>query len=747
MATMPPYGSGGPPDDPYGGAAAAWPELVQLDPTGGADPVNPLAAQLLPESVCRHFGIVPISYAGGELTLAVSDPNDTLAQSVAHSLTNDPLRIVAADPDEIDRATGRAFGGAPPPPEIGAEPQPELSENGEHASLLIPGRLGEILVSRGLITEDELYAALELQERTGSRLGELLYSERLVREDDLALALADQLQVPLLELEGVEPDPAALAIIPESLQRGSRMMPLAVDEHTLHVAITDPLDDDTYAALREHTDLNLRAYLVSRSELDELLRRVHQDEYVRAARTELLTRFPDDCANRVLSDGQRAFFIGLIVVVAVTAIFFPLETAIGFVVVSVIIYAAASLYKFKLFYDSFGRRREITIDPSEIAALDERELPIYTILVPLYDEAEVLPQLVANIDSLDYPKSKLEVLLLAEEDDEVTIEAIREMDLSPAFKTIIVPDSQPKTKPKACNYGLVQATGQYVVIYDAEDQPDPDQLKKAVIAFDRTEERVVCIQCKLNYFNSTQNLLTRFFATEYALWFDLLLPGLDASGAPIPLGGTSNHFEREVLIEIGAWDPFNVTEDADLGLRLHKDGYKTAMLDSTTLEEANSALGNWVRQRSRWVKGYLQTYLVHMRHPFRLVRELGLGAFLSFQFIVGGTIIFILNPIFWALTTLWLLTEAGIIEQLFPGVIFYIASAQLFIGNFIFTYLTVAGALQRGLFDLTKYAVFTPVYWGLMSVGAYRGFFQLFTKPFYWEKTVHGLDTGGGDKP
>jgi cellulose synthase/poly-beta-1,6-N-acetylglucosamine synthase-like glycosyltransferase len=265
-----------------------------------------------------------------------------------------------------------------------------------------------------------------------------------------------------------------------------------------------------------------------------------------------------------------------------------------------------------------------------------------------------------------------------------------------------------------------------------------------VLAFDRTEERVVCIQCKLNYFNSTQNLLTRFFATEYALWFDLMLPGLDASGAPIPLGGTSNHFEREVLIEIGAWDPFNVTEDADLGLRLHKDGYKTAMLDSTTLEEANSALGNWVRQRSRWVKGYLQTYLVHMRHPLRLVRELGFGAFLSFQFVVGGTIIFILNPIFWALTTLWLITEAGFIEQLFPGVIFYIASAQLFIGNFIFTYLTVAGALQRGLFDLTKYAVFTPVYWGLMSVGAYRGFFQLFTKPFYWEKTVHGLDQGGG---
>ncbi|MGI8460443.1 MAG: glycosyltransferase [Solirubrobacterales bacterium] len=743
MSTAPP----GPPPPPYGvdpsatGGTTVWPEMVQLDPVDGVDPVNPLASQLLPESVCRHFGIVPISYAGGELTLAVSDPSNAMAQSVAHSLTNDPLRIVVAPGDEIDRAIERAFGVAPPLEQLDPGDQ---ATNGEAASLLIPGRLGEILVSRNLITEEELYTALELQERTGSRLGELLYSERLVREDDLAQALADQLRVPLVELEGIEPDPAALAIIPESLQRGSRMIPLAVDATTLHVAITDPLDDDTYAALREHTDLNLRAYLVARSELEELLRRVHQDEYVRAARTELLTRFPDDCANRVLSDGQRAFFIGLLIVVLVCAVFFPLDTAIALVIVSVIIYALASLYKFKLFFDAFGRRREITVEAAEIAALDERELPVYTILVPLYDEAEVLPQLVANIDSLDYPKSKLEVLLLAEEDDEVTIEAIRELNLSPAFQMIVVPDSQPKTKPKACNYGLVQATGKYVVIFDAEDQPDPDQLKKAVIAFDQTEENVVCIQCKLNYFNSTQNLLTRFFATEYALWFDLVLPGLDASGAPIPLGGTSNHFEREVLIEIGAWDPFNVTEDADLGLRLHKDGYKTAMLDSTTLEEANSALGNWVRQRSRWVKGYLQTYLVHMRHPLRLVRDLGFGGFLSFQFIVGGTIIFILNPIFWTLTTLWLLTEAGIIEQLFPGVIFYIASAQLFIGNFIFTYLTIAGALQRGLFDLVKYAVFTPVYWGLMSVGAYKGMFQLFTKPFYWEKTVHGLDSGSG---
>jgi cellulose synthase/poly-beta-1,6-N-acetylglucosamine synthase-like glycosyltransferase len=727
--------------DVPGAYAPAGYEPVSLEPWGDPpqDPVNPLAAQLLPEQVCRHFRMLPVSYMDGQLTVAVADPGDPLAQNVAQALTSEPVRFVVAPVDEIERAIERVFAG------LGsyeaAESRPEETE-----TVVRAGRLGEILVSRGLITEDELARTLELQEQTGSRLGEILYSERLIDEEELAAALADQLSVPFVDLEGIDPDPRAVAIIPEALQRGGRCLPLAVDDECLYVAITDPLDDETYEALSQQTDLRIRTYLARRSDLEGFLRRIHQSEYVRAARTELLTRFPDDCANRVLSAGQRAFFIGLLIVVGIGLVIDAFTTAIVLVVTSVVVYGAASLYKFILFYEAFGRRREIVVTDEEVAAIDERDCPIYTILVPLYRETEVLPRLIENLSALDYPKSKLEVLLLAEEDDIETIETIESLDLAPFFNLIVVPDSQPKTKPKACNYGLVQATGKYVVIYDAEDQPDIDQLKKVLVSWSRVDERVVCVQCKLNYFNTGQNLLTRFFATEYALWFDLLLPGLDASGAPIPLGGTSNHFDREVLLEIGAWDPFNVTEDADLGLRLHKDGYKTAMLDSTTLEEANSQLGNWIRQRSRWVKGYFQTYLVHMRHPLKLLREIGLRSFLSFQFIIGGTIIFILNPIFWALTTLWLLTEAGVIEALFPGPVYYIASLQLFIGNFVFTYLTVAGSLQRRLFDLTKYALFSPIYWGLMSIGAYRGFYQLFSKPFYWEKTEHGLDVGRRDQ-
>ena len=221
------------------------------------------------------------------------------------------------------------------------------------------------------------------------------------------------------------------------------------------------------------------------------------------------------------------------------------------------------------------------------------------------------------------------------------------------------------------------------------------------------------------------------------------MPGLDAADSPIPLGGTSNHFITDALIELGAWDPFNVTEDADLGIRLHKSGYKTAIVDSTTYEEANSDLYNWIRQRSRWVKGYVQTWLVHMRHPVRLWRQVGWKSWWSFQFVVGGTFFgFLLNPFYWLLTTVWLLTSAGVIRQLFPGFVYYAAAVGLYFGNFVFTYVNVAGALRRRYYDLIKYALLSPLYWALMSIGAWKGFLQLFYRPFYWEKTVHGLDAG-----
>ena len=288
---------------------------------------------------------------------------------------------------------------------------------------------------------------------------------------------------------------------------------------------------------------------------------------------------------------------------------------------------------------------------------------------------------------------------------------------------------------------MIHARGQLLVIYDAEDRPEPDQLKKVVVAYTKCGEDVVCIQSKLNYHNYAQNLLTKWFTTEYSMWFDLFMPGLDATDSPIPLGGTSNHFVVDSLRELGAWDPHNVTEDADLGVRLSASGYRTAMVESTTFEEANSDLGNWIRQRSRWVKGYIQTWLVHMRHPRKLANQLGWRRFWSFQLVVGGTFLgFLLNPIYWTLTTAWLLTEASLIQELYPTYLYFAAAIALNFGNFAFAYVTAAGSMRRNRYELVKYALFSPLYWALMSVAAWKGALQLITKPFYWEKTKHGLD-------
>jgi cellulose synthase/poly-beta-1,6-N-acetylglucosamine synthase-like glycosyltransferase len=278
------------------------------------------------------------------------------------------------------------------------------------------------------------------------------------------------------------------------------------------------------------------------------------------------------------------------------------------------------------------------------------------------------------------------------------------------------------------------------VIYDAEDAPEPDQLKKAVVAFRKVPPDVVCVQAKLNYWNRSQNLLTRWFTAEYAQWFDLFLPGLSATRAPIPLGGTSCHFLTEKLLELGAWDPFNVTEDADVGIRLARAGYRTVMVDSTTYEEANSRAYNWIRQRSRWIKGYVQTWLVHMRRPARLWRELGPGGFTSFQLVIGGTALtMLLNPLYWGLTSAWALTQAGVIREIFPGPIYFAGAFNLLFGNFAFTYLNAAGSYRRGYSELVKYSLLSPLYWALMSIAAWKGVLQLLTRPSYWEKTVHGL--------
>ena len=499
-------------------------------------------------------------------------------------------------------------------------------------------------------------------------------------------------------------------------------------------------------------DLPLRDYgLLARptGEVERLRREQQRKNRKRPQRTkaghksEVLELDADLSARQTLSRPQVIALRWFLATVALLTLVNPVGVAVFAVALATALYLGAFVYRMRIFFRALHAPSEIRISDEEARALWDHALPTYTILVPAYHEPEVIAHVIRSLEEMEYPTERLDVKLLLEEDDDVTIAAAEAANPGQHIEIVRVPAGEPRTKPRACNYGLARARGKYVTIYDAEDRPEPLQLRRAVAAFRGLDDKTACIQAKLSYHNPNQNNITRWFTTEYAMWFSQFLPGLIDDNAPLPLGGTSNHFRREVLDKIGGWDPWNVTEDADLGIRLHRAGYRTAVLDSTTLEEANSDFINWVKQRSRWYKGYMQTWLVHMRHPRQLYRELGLGGFLGFHLFVGGTpLLTLVNPLFWAMTIIWFLSPLDFIRQLFPPWLYYAGLFCLVFGNLSFIYLNMVSARQAGRADLVIAALLSPIYWIMMSLAAIKAFVQLLHAPSFWEKTQHGLDQG-----
>ncbi|OZF37736.1 N-acetylglucosaminyltransferase [Rhodococcus sp. 14-2483-1-1] len=437
---------------------------------------------------------------------------------------------------------------------------------------------------------------------------------------------------------------------------------------------------------------------------------------------------------------QKYTAIAAAVLLLACGVIAPVGTLLAVTVVCTIGYLLAMIDRLLLFSRGLDASAIVTVTDTEARAVPDDRLPYYTILVPAYDEPEVVGDLIAAMTGLDYPAEKLQVLLLLEEDDEVTIEAAARSGVSDLVDVVLVPAGDPRTKPKACNYGLHFATGTIVTIFDAEDLPEKLQLRRVVAAFERLPDTVACVQAKLAFHNGSQNLLTGWFTADYALWFGYLLPGLMASTSPIPLGGTSNHLRRDVIDEVGAWDGFNVTEDADLGVRIAASGYSTAVLDSTTLEEANSDPINWVRQRSRWYKGYLQTWLVHMRRPVETVRALGPVGTYRFTLLLAGTpITACINMAFWFTTAAWILGQPALVAELFPPYIYYFSLLSLVVGNIATVYMYLIASRESDNAYLLVPSLTMPLYWVMMSVASIKGCWQLVRNPSYWEKTFHGL--------
>lgn len=603
------------------------------------------------------------------------------------------------------------------------------------------GRIGDALLAQGLLSQEQLGEALELQRRWGSRLGDILLGKGWVNTQAFYGALARHFNRPFVNL--IEDTPDFSLIQREHITRYLELLllPWKREGTRVIVAVADP-SDEAAAFARELYGDDVDFVITSKFDVIWMMQHHANDQLNEESVSGLAQRRPEQSAVEVFTTPQIVALGVFATVFLIAVTLQPIATLVALNLLVALMLFCNFGFRALLIWVAGERRIDIRVTPEMVDELDDQDLPIYTILVPMYKEPDTLPILAAALRRLDYPLSKLDIKLILEEGDDETIDSAKQLGLEGIFEIIRVPHSLPKTKPKACNYALHFARGEYVTIYDAEDKPEPNQLKMVLCAFRAASANTVCIQARLNYFNSHENWLTRMFTLEYSLWFDFYLPALEALRIPIPLGGTSNHFKMSVLREVDAWDPYNVTEDADLGMRVTQRGYRVGVVNSTTYEEANTHVGNWIRQRSRWLKGYMQTYLVHMRTPLRSYRKLGHAGFWGFQFFIGGTIFStLIVPWLLAMYLFWLFTMTSALNTIFPPLVQYISLTNLLIGNGLFIYITALGAFKRGLFSLIPYALTVPAYWLLMSIAAYKGLWQLVHKPFFWEKTQHGLST------
>ncbi|MBS1302982.1 glycosyltransferase family 2 protein [Loktanella sp. SALINAS62] len=374
-----------------------------------------------------------------------------------------------------------------------------------------------------------------------------------------------------------------------------------------------------------------------------------------------------------------------------------------------------------------------------VAPVDDANLPVITLLIPLYREQAIADHLITRLESLDYPRVLLDVCMVIEDNDDTTRDALGCTRLLTWMRAITVPKGTLRTKPRALNYALTFARGSIIGVYDAEDAPDPDQLRIVANSFANAAPDVACLQGVLDYYNSTANWLTRCFTIEYASWFRVVLPGYARLGLVVPLGGTTLFFRRDILERLGGWDAHNVTEDADLGLRLARQGYTTAFIPSVTQEEANGHAWPWVKQRSRWLKGYAITYAVHMRKPRQLLRDLGLKRFLGVQVLFLGTLShFMLAPLLWSF---WLIlaglphpmTAALTPPQWTTLVVLFVVAELVNLA------IAAIGLHRAGKLRLWGWALTLQWYFPLGSLAVYKGLLELAWKPFWWDKTAHGV--------
>ncbi|MEM8698340.1 MAG: glycosyltransferase [Pseudomonadota bacterium] len=603
--------------------------------------------------------------------------------------------------------------------------------------------LGRILTDMGAIDQPRLEAALTRQTSTGLRLGEVLTAQNAVDEPTLTEALAQQWSIGTITPATDPPDPELFNPDALEIYLEHKILPWRRLGNITTYAVVEPSRAaEGLAALAPDAPFAFFAMIGPRAFEAALAGHLPEAAAERAAH-----RTPTEFSVRGLDRARIWFGLGLAAIVLTVVFGGPLAVAMGLVVLFLINAATTVLRLCALFA---SRRSQPGPAPAEgiIDLAGKRAPPKITLMVPLYREAEMVRAVIDALDRLDYPRELTEVILLLEDSDRETRAAVASTDLPGWVRAMVVPDGLPRTKPRALNYALDHAEGEIIGILDAEDRPAPDQLTRVAALLRSAPSDVACVQCQLSYFNARENWITRSFFIEYSIWFEVLLRGYRALGLPIPLGGTSVYFRRSSLRALGGWDAHNVTEDADLGMRLARAGLRAEVDLSVTEEEANCRIFPWIRQRSRWLKGYLFTWLSHMRAPGQLWRDLGpLGFFGLNVLFLGGATAYLAIPLFWTALLGWVVTGEGIWSSSVPGWAIWPAGVSLAVGQAVMLGCAVLALRRRGALDLILWVPLLPLYWTIGAIAAWKAIIEFFIAPFYWDKTRHGVSRQGFGAP
>lgn len=596
---------------------------------------------------------------------------------------------------------------------------------------------GQYLVSAGRIAAGDLMQARSEARRVNGSLAASLTSSGLLSGDELAIAQSAFNGLAFVALNESPPDDALCELFDTSLLLRYRVIPWRRAGGTVTFVISD---SDNFTEFLNHVHLDADAVpfvFAAPSDIINWLTTHHRQALTRRAAARVPEAESCRTWERHTNTKRLALTTAGLSAFGVTVFLLPQLAFAIFAIWAIATLLISSVLRLTAY------SAEISAEPNDAPPpCPTHALPRISVLVPLFKEREIAGALLQRLARLSYPKSLLDIVLVVEENDRLTKDTIAAADLPPWITCVDVPEGAPKTKPRAMNYALDFCRGDIIGIWDAEDAPASDQLEIVARYFHSAPEDVVCLQGVLDYYNSRQNWLARCFTIEYAAWFRLILPGMARLGFAIPLGGTTLFFRRKPLEELGGWDAHNVTEDADLGFRLARHGYRTEVIPTRTGEEANCKAWPWIKQRSRWLKGYMVTYLVHMRAPKLLLKQLGPWRFLGFQvhFVTALSQV-ILAPVLWSF---WLVLFgfAHPLETFISRDLLMALGLAFLAIELINALINATASARPGLRHLFVWVPTMHFYYPLGAIAAYKALYELVIKPYYWDKTQHGLSLG-----